>query len=70
MKLKGIIRTAGIVLLAALAVHLAAPAGNAEDLKSCAEAFQACCRVAAVVGPIYYLYCLEGYVFCKRFIEK
>ncbi len=70
MKLKGIVRTAGIVLLVALAVHVAAPAGTAEDLRTCAEAFQACCRVAAVVGAIYYIYCLEGYVFCKRFIEK
>jgi hypothetical protein len=70
MKLSAGTRTALVVVIIILALNLAAPLGRGEDLKSCKEGFEACCRVAAVVGPLYYIFCLQGYAFCRQFIER
>ena len=70
MKLSALGRATVVVMIVLLALQIVAPVGNGQQLKTCKQAFDDCCRVAAIVGSLYYLYCLQGYAFCKKYIEK
>jgi hypothetical protein len=70
MKFTRLFRPAAAVLLVLLVLHVAAPVCLKAEMRSCGAAFSACCDVAAALGMVYYLFCVEGYIFCKRFLEK
>lgn len=70
MKPNSLFRGIVVMALVILALHLVAPLGQSETLRTCKEGFNACIQDAAFGGPFYYLYCLQGYAFCKQFIEK
>ena len=70
MKFKHIARPAALVLLVLLLLHIGAPLGLRAEQRSCEAAFNACSQIAAVVGFIYTVFCLEGYLFCKKYLER
>ncbi len=70
MKPGTLFRVALVMVVVFLVLDLAAPLGYGQELKSCKEGLDDCLRVAAVLGAFYYIYCFEGYAFCKKYIEK
>jgi len=63
---------AGLVLaLAVIALLLSAvPLPVQGAGKTCDDSLNKCLFVASLIGsPIYDLFCFEGYVFCKKYLE-
>ena len=70
MKPKKIIRTIVLALVFVILVHAAAPLARAAEMRSCAGALNRCLIVAAFLpGSFYVLYCIDGYIFCKKYLE-
>jgi len=70
MRIKSILKPVVLVIVLALCVHAAAPLGFGEENKLCELALDRCLVVAAYLGPVYYAFCLQGYLFCKRYIAE
>lgn len=70
MKLKRLARPAAVALLVLLLLQIGAPLSLRAEMKSCEAAFLACSAYAGFLGPAYALFCLEGYIFCKRYLER
>jgi len=63
---------AGLALaLTVIALLLsAAPLPVQGAAKTCEDSLNKCLFVASIVGsPVYDLFCFEGYVFCKKYLE-
>ncbi len=70
MKTKRVVKALVAVVVIGLLFQAASPLMLKAEPKTCAEAYEDCRRVAAVVGAIYHLFCLQGYAFCVRFLEN
>ena len=68
MKIKSNLKPVVLVIVLALCLHAAAPLGFGAEPRTCEQALDRCLVVASYLGPIYYVFCLEGYLFCKRYI--
>jgi len=70
VKPKKIIRTIVLALVFVILVHAAAPLVRAAEMRSCEAALNRCMIVAAFLpGTFYALYCIDGYIFCKKYLE-
>jgi len=70
MKIKSSFKPIVLVLAFALCLHIAAPFGFGAETRTCEQALDRCLLVASfMANPFYYAFCLEGYVFCKKYIQ-
>lgn len=71
VKPKKIIKTIVLALVFVILVHAAAPLARAAEMtRSCEGALNRCMIVAAFLpGSFYVLYCIDGYIFCKKYLE-
>lgn len=70
--MKGKKKIAGLVLALAVLVLITSvvplPVQGAD--RTCENSLNKCLFVASLIGsPIYNLFCFEGYVFCKKYVE-
>lgn len=70
MRSRIIVRSVVLIIAAAVLLGGVGVAGLRAQVRSCSAAYEMCNQVAAITSPLMYLSCFEGYVFCKRFIEK
>lgn len=70
MRFKKIAKIVVLGLTLALLLHIVAPVSLRAQQRSCGAALDACLQVAAVVGFIYTVFCFEGYLFCKKYLER
>ena len=70
--MKGKKKIAGLVLALAVLVLIssAVPLPVQKAARTCEDSLNKCLFVASLLGsPVYDLFCFEGYVFCKKYVE-
>jgi len=71
MRIKSILRPVVLVLALVLCLQIAAPLGFGGEPGKCEQALDRCLLVASfIVNPVYYLFCWEGYYFCKKYLPS